>query len=191
LKREVSVRRYRVTASWSGSLSLFVLLTCPDPLPAQAQTGEDLPPGSWVRVTTTAPARRFAGSLVRITRDSLLLSKTSRDTVALPRASVTRLERSAGRRPNYTKGALIGGGAGFALGLGIGAVGNGLAEGGCETASGCGNLGQSLAVGGAVGAGLGAGVGVLLALAFKGEGWQPVAGVGPRPKTTVGLQLRF
>jgi len=86
---------------------------------------------------------------------------------------------------------LIGGGEGLALGLGLGAAVNSLAEGVCETPSGCGNLGQSLAVGGAVGAGLGAGVGALLALAFKGEGWQPVAGVGPRPKATVGLRLRF
>lgn len=172
-------------------LSLLGLVACPGWLLGQGQPlGADLPRGTRVRVTTIAPAPRVVGSLVAVDGDSVRIVKSHRDTVALPLASVTRLESSAGRRPNYGKGAVIGGGVGLAVGLGLGAVGNGLAEGLCETPSGCGNLGQSLAIGGTVGAGVGAGVGVLLAAVFKGERWQPVTrpGIGTR---TIGLRLRF
>jgi hypothetical protein len=157
------------------------------PLASQKLPATSIQPGARVRVTGGMPARRYVGSLVAVDGDSLRLAGKRGEVEALPLRSVIRLEQSAGRRPNYTKGALIGGGVGLALGLGVGAVGNGLAEGGCEGPGDCGNLGQSLAIGGAVGAGLGAGIGVLLATVFKGERWQPVAGLAPGQK--IGLRL--
>lgn len=109
----------------------------------------------------------------------------------MPLSSVTRLEESQGRRANYTKGALIGGGVGLALGLGVGLLVDFGRSLGCESTS-CSqasNLGEALALGGLAGAGVGAGVGALLPGAFPKERWQPVA--RPGRSVGIGLRLRF
>lgn len=150
----------------------------------------DLVPGSRIRVTTRAPSR-MTGTLIDIGGDSLRLVVGKRDTVGVPLSAVTRLEESRGRRANYTKGALIGGGMGLALGLGVGALADGLRNLGCESAT-CDNpshLGGALAIGGLAGAGVGAGVGALLAGVFQKERWQPV--VRPGGALGVGVRLRF
>lgn len=153
---------------------------------AQSST-PDVLPGSRIRITTSQPSRRMTGTLVGIDGDSLRLAVGKRDTVGVPVAAVTRLEESRGRRANYAKGALIGGGAGLALGLGVGLLVDFGRSLGCESPSCTSNLGEALAIGGLAGAGVGAGVGALLAGAFPKDRWQPVA----RPGRSVGLGVRL
>ncbi len=153
-----------------------------------AATRADLLPGSRIRVTTGAPARRVTGTLVGLDSDSLWVAVGKRDTVALPLSGVTRLEESRGRRANRRKGALIGGGVGLALGLGVGLLVDYGRSLGCESAS-CGNLGEALAIGGGAGAAVGAGVGALVAGAAAKERWQPV--LPPGRALGFGLRLRF
>jgi hypothetical protein len=174
---------------------LSVLLFLPAPrshVHAQVTSSPpDLSAGSRIRVTTSPPSRRLTGTLVTIGNDSLTLAVGKRDTVRVPLAAVTRLEESRGRRANHAKGALIGGGVGLVLGLGLGAVADGLRNIGCESPS-CdnpSNLGGALAVGGLAGAAVGAGTGALLAGAFKGERWQPLA--RPGGSLRFGVRLGF
>ncbi|HSB54604.1 MAG TPA: hypothetical protein VLD58_09620 [Gemmatimonadales bacterium] len=173
-----------------GMLAVLSLLPA---LPGHAQatpSSSDLVPGSRIRVSTGVPSR-MTGTLVDIGGDSLRLVVGKRDTLGVPLSAVTRLEESRGRRANYTKGALIGGGIGLALGLGVGALADGLRNIGCESPS-CDNpsqLGGALAIGGLAGAGVGAGVGALLAGVFQRERWQPV--VRPSGALQVGVRLRF
>ncbi len=174
---------------FAGTLTLLLVLPGPRGHAQGTSSRPDLLPGARIRVTTSAPARRVTGTLIDVGGDSLRLAVGKRDTVGVPLSAVTRLEESRGRRANYTKGALIGGGVGLALGLGLGALVDAARNLGCESPS-CdqpGNLGGSLAIGGLAGAGVGAGVGALMAGAFRKERWQPVA----RPGRSVGLGLRL
>jgi hypothetical protein len=177
------------TALSSGAFTILWLLLAA-PVEAQALPAEpDLTPGSRIRVTTVAPKRRLTGTLVGVAGDSLRLAVGSRDTVGVSLPLVTRLEQSGGSRANYAKGALIGGGVGLALGLGLGALADAARNLGCEspTCDRPGNLGGSLAIGGLAGAGVGAGLGALLASAFRKERWQPVV----RPGRSVGVGVRL
>ncbi len=144
---------------------ITLLLALPIPRGhAQAAARADLLPGSRVRITTSGPSRRLAGTLIGLDRDSLWMAVGKRDTVALPLSLVTRLEESRGRRANYRKGAIIGGGVGLVVGLGVGLLADYGRSLGCESVS-CSqsNLGEALAIGGLAGAAVGAGVGALVA----------------------------
>jgi hypothetical protein len=149
--------------------------------------------GSRVRVTTmpAKPGRRI-GSLVSLDGDSLRYSRwDTTSVIALPLASVARLERSTGRRSNTGRGAMIGGliGAGFGLFLGIAAS---------TDDSGWWEVGvDDVAVVTAIlGAG-GAGAGALIGSLSKRDRWEPVpltprvAGKLPARRNITGLTLRF
>ena len=174
---------------FAGPLTLLLLLPGPRGHAQGASSRPDLLPGARIRVTTSAPSRRVTGTLIDVGGDSLRLAVGKRDTVGVPHSAVTRLEESRGRRANYTKGALIGGGVGLALGLGGGLLADFGQSLGCESTSCTSNLGEALAIGGLAGAGVGAGVGALLAGAFPKERWQPV--VRPGGSVGLGLRLRF
>jgi hypothetical protein len=79
--------------------------------------------GSRVRVTTNVRSQRpLVGTLISVDTDSFrLMASTSRKLVAIPTASIVRLERSRNRRTNAGGGAVlgaaIGGGTGLLLGL--------------------------------------------------------------------------
>jgi hypothetical protein len=93
------VHRWLLLAS---SLTLRTGLTAP----AEAQA---VP---WdTRVRVTASDARTIGRVERTTADSLHLSLSSGGRLALSWADVARVERSAGRRSNPGRGALIGTGA--------------------------------------------------------------------------------
>lgn len=173
--------------TFAGTLALLLLLPGPRGHAQEMSSRPDLLPGARIRVTTSAPSRRLTGTLLGVEGDSLRLAVGKRDTVGVPLSAVTRLEESRGRRANYTKGALIGGGIGLALGLGVGLLADFGRTLGCESSSCTSNLGEALAIGGLAGAGVGAGVGALLAGAFPKDRWQPVA----RPGRSVGLGVRF
>lgn len=174
---------------FAGTLTLLLLLPGPRGHAQGTSSRPDLPPGARIRVTTSAPSRRVTGTLIDVGGDSLRLAVGKQDTVGVPLPAVTRLEESRGRSANYTKGALIGGGAGLALGLGVGLLADFGRSLGCESTSCTSNLGGALAIGGLAGAGVGAGVGALLAGAFPTERWQPV--VRPGASVGLGLRLRF
>jgi hypothetical protein len=148
--------------------------------------------GSRVRVTTmpASPGRRI-GTLVSLDQDTLRWSRwDTTSVIRVPIASVTRLERSTGRRSNTGRGAMIGGliGAGFGLFLGIAASTDN--SGWWEVGAG-----EVAAVTAIVGAG-GAGVGALVGSLSKRDRWEPVPltpGVAGklRPRNITGLTLRF
>jgi hypothetical protein len=79
--------------------------------------------GSRVRVTTNVRSQRpLVGTLISVDTDSFRLrASTTRKLVALPTASIVRVERSRNRRTNpgggAVLGAAIGGGTGLLLGL--------------------------------------------------------------------------
>jgi hypothetical protein len=127
--------------------------------------------GSRVRITVDKPSKRsHVGTLVSADADSLRFTTDISGVVAIPTASVTRFERSRGRRSNAGRGAVIlgaiGGAAGLILGIGAAADNS---SWGIEI----GPEGVALAtlLMGATGAGLGA----LIGAASKGERWEPLA----------------
>jgi hypothetical protein len=174
------------------SLGVLVPLQLVILVEAQSLTAQ-VEAGSRVRVTTVpaSPGRRI-GILVSLDRDTLRWSRwDTTSVIAVPVASVARLERSTGRRSNTGRGAMIGGliGAGFGLFLGIAAStdNSGWWEVGADDIA---------AVTAIVGAG-GAGVGALIGSLSKRDRWEPVpltprvAGK-PRPTGNItGLTLRF
>jgi len=176
---------------FAGTLTLLLLLPGPRGHAQGTSSQPNLLPGARIRVTASAPSRRVTGTLISVEGDSLRLAVGTRDTVGVPVSAVTRLEESRGRRANYTKGALIGGGVGLAVGIGVGLLVDYGRSLGCESIS-CNqasSLGGAMAIGGLAGAGVGAGVGALLAGAFPKERWQPV--VRPGGSVGLGLRLRF
>jgi hypothetical protein len=137
--------------------------------------------GSRVRVTTVpaSPGRRI-GTLVSLDRDTLRWSRwDTTSVIAVPVASVARLERSTGRRSNTGRGAMIGGliGAGFGLFVGIAAAtdNSGFLQVGVD------DIAAVTGIGGAAGAGVGAIIGSL----SRRDRWEPVS-LTPR----VGANLR-
>ena len=174
------------------AIGVFVLLQVAFLLEAETLPGQ-VEAGSRVRVTTApaSPGRRI-GSLVSLDTDSLRYRRwDTTSVIALPLASVARLERSTGRRSNTGRGAMIGGliGAGFGLFLGIAAStdNSGWWEVGVEDVAAATAL---------VGAG-GAGVGALVGSLSRRDRWEPVP-LAPRvagklrpSRNITGLTLRF
>jgi hypothetical protein len=105
------------TASGHIPMVLVLLLTIAPPVHSQADSGLR------VRITTSASRQpRWVGTLISVDNDSVrLMSAGGRQRVALPITRIVRAERSRGRRSNAGRGAmigaLVGGGAGFILGL--------------------------------------------------------------------------
>jgi hypothetical protein len=76
--------------------------------------------GDQVRVTTTAPAARFAGRLVALGDSDLAVSLDPRRTARIPRRAVQRLEIDMGMERNAYLGSRVGALFGFVAGLGWG-----------------------------------------------------------------------
>ncbi len=139
----------------------------PQPIP-QADSG------SRVRITVHKPEKHsLVGTLVSADADSLRFTTDTGGVVAVPVASVSRLERSRGRRSNAGRGALtfglIGGAAGLVLGIAAAADNTGWGI----------DFGPEAVVGATVLMGAtGAGLGALIGAASKGERWEPVTAPG-------------
>jgi hypothetical protein len=174
------------------ALGMLVLLLVAFLLETQALLAQ-VATGARVRVTTMPATRgRRIGSLVSLDRDTLRWSRWDTSSViAVPIASVARLERSTGRRSNAGRGAMIGGLIGAGLGLFVGVAAStddtGFFEVGAEDVA---------AVTAILGAG-GAGVGALVGSLSSRDRWEPV-GLAPgvagklRPRRNItGLTLRF
>lgn len=139
------------------------------PVVLRGQAAMQADSGSRVRVTVDRPSKHSrVGSLISMDADSLRFTSTDGNgIVATPIASVTRLERSRGRRSNAGRGALIGGIVGGAAGLilGIAAADEGgwFPVGPKEIALVTGFMGATFA-----------GLGALVGAASKSERWEPV-----------------
>jgi hypothetical protein len=141
-----------------------------------------------IRARVTVPhisPKPLVGTVKKLTDDAIELTAEGReDTLALPRASVLRLEVSQGR--NRGKGALIGGAALAAVGAVVGAVG-------CRGSS---DVDPSLcaAILGGGGLVVGAGVGAMVG---AGDRWRELpsdrfrATVTPVSGRGVRLSMRF
>ena len=94
---------------------LLVAIALVAPAPLLAQQATPLPPGAKIRVTATQTLpRREVGSFTAARNDTLWMQAGSSNQVAVPLATVERLEVSAGRA--RLKWALIGGAVGLLAG---------------------------------------------------------------------------
>jgi hypothetical protein len=149
---------------------LLAMLQGPAPVPAAQPPLAQADSGSRIRITVSEPSKfRRVGRLVSWDADSLRF--TSADTSgqeAVAIESLSRLERSLGRRSNAGRGAmigaLVGSGAGLILGIAASADEGSWFEVGPE------EIALVTAFMGATGAGLGA----LAGAATKRERWEPV-----------------
>ena len=106
-------------------------LACP---PIRAQDTGPLRPGDRLRVYSGANYERTTGDLLSVDGSALLVLSRG-TTLEFDVRDVRRLERRTGRVNHMGRGALIGGGVGFALGGAFGVIPvNGL----CDKANGCG-----------------------------------------------------
>lgn len=89
-------------------------------LAAEAPRGAPLEVGDRVRVLTSVSANAITGEVIGIGAEGLRLRSSDRSLpFEVPLASVTRLERSLGKRSNAGKGALLGTVAGVGIGAAI------------------------------------------------------------------------
>ena len=126
--------------------------------------------GSRVRITVNKPSKHsYVGTLVSADADSLRFTTDTSGIVAIPIGSVTRFERSRGRRSNAGRGAVIGG-------LSVGAAVLILGIGASAESSGWGpDIGaEDVALGTLIMGAAGAGLGALIGAASKGERWEPL-----------------
>lgn len=179
--------------SRSHILVLTLLLCTAVDLAAQAQP-VDLVPGRRIRVHRRAETT-LVGDLVSLGPDTLTMTTSAADTVAVQRAAISRLDLSTGTKSKAGKGAVNGllfGGLGGAL---IGVLASGSDDGefldygpGAWAASGALMFGA-----------LGAGVGALIGSGQRTDQWEgvvlptvaivPVAGTGSR--VAIGVRFRF
>jgi hypothetical protein len=125
--------------------------------------------GSRIRITVDKPSKHFLlGTLVSADSDSLRFTSSDTSITAISIASVSRLERSRGRRSNVGPGALIGGVIAGAAGLILG-----IASWGDEDSYLKVGPEEVVAVTAVLGAG-GAGLGALIGATSKSERWEPV-----------------
>lgn len=152
-----------ITAHWVILATLLQAPVTPAPV-AQADSG------SRVRITVDRPSKHsHFGTLVSADADSLRFTTDSTGVVAIPTASVTRLERSRGRHSNAGRGAVIGGVIGGAAGIILGIAAS--ADESSYVDTGPEGVLFATAILGATGAGLGA----LIGAASKRDRWEPVA----------------
>ena len=135
--------------------------------PSSRQPTVEADSGSRVRITVGKT--KHVGTLVSADPDSLRFTTDTSGLVAIPTVSVTRLERSRGRRSNAGQGALIGGVIGGAMGL-IGGIGAEADNSDWGIEIGAKGIALATLFFGATGAGLGA----LIGAASKGEKWEPL-----------------
>lgn len=152
---------------------LFSLLTAllqvsAAPAPSSRQPTVEADSGSRVRITVGKT--KHVGTLVSADADSLRFITDTSGLVAIPTVSVTRFERSRGRRSNAGQGALIGGVTGGAMGLIGGIAAEAESSGSWGIDVGPEGIALATLFFGATGAGLGA----LIGAASKGEKWQPL-----------------
>lgn len=153
------------------SLLPVVLQVSATQAPLNQQPAVEADSGSRVRITVDKPSKHsHVGRLVSADADSLRFTTDTSGVVAIPTGSVTRFERSRGRRSNAGPGALIGGLTLGAAGLiiGIGAAADNSSWG---LDVGVEDVALVTLITGATGAGLGA----LIGAASKGEKWEPLA----------------
>jgi len=174
-------------------LVLALLLCTAVDLAAQAQP-VDLVPGRRIRVHRRAEST-LIGELVSLHSDTLTMTTTAADTVAVPRAAITRLDLSMGTKSRAGKGAvkgLIFGGLGGAL---IGVLASGSDDDWwIEFGPGAWAAGGALMFGA-----LGAGIGALIGSGQRTDRWEGVAlptvaivpGSGKGNRVAIGVRLRF
>jgi hypothetical protein len=101
-----------------GSMSLAWTLPCLMVAAAASAAQDDVVPvpGTRLRVTAAAVSPKpLVGTLVGITEREVVLALSASDRKTVPRADLTRLEWSQGRRGNAVKGLIVG----AVLGAGI------------------------------------------------------------------------
>ena len=153
---------------------------------AAAQDAVSPLPGALLRVTApTLSTKPMVGTLVQTTQDELLLDLAGAQRRSIPRAAVTRLEWSRGRRGNVAKGVLWGA---LISGTVLAVVGG---KEGCEGGKMSECLASSFVVGAGLGALGGAGVGALI----RTEDWgdvpiAPIANVRVRMAPNGGVAIR-
>jgi len=150
-------------------MHLFTLFVAMLPAATRLAPQDSTPLAAGERVRVTAPAMSptpIVGAFARLGADTLVI-ETPVSTRRFPRASVTRLEVSTGRRSHVGQGALYGG----IVGAGVAALALG-------SSSLCADLeaGGTCALVGAAGGGV-AGVllGALIGSATKSDRWEEVA----------------
>jgi hypothetical protein len=164
------------------------------PLPLRAEEpprGAPLQVGDRVRVETSTSAKGTTGEVIGIGPDGLRLRASDRPLpVDVPLSSVTRLERSLGKRSNAGKGALLGGLVGAAAGVALVLVARGEdCDGPCTPYA---------AIVGAGFVGAGTVLGAITGAAIKTERWEAASlgrigvSAAPRPRGgAVALSVRF
>jgi hypothetical protein len=116
---------------------------------------------------------RRVGTATNLDSDTLVfLPEDAETAVGIPSSKIEQIEVSQGRKSNWLKSGLIGGGIGLALGAGFGALIQSTCDGGCSGAiAGFGGIGA------AFGFGVGAGVGA----ASKSDRWVEAELPAPSP----------
>jgi hypothetical protein len=179
--------------SRSALLILALLLCTALDLAAQAPP-IDLVPGRRIRVHRRAETT-LVGDLVSMGSDSLTMTTAAADTLAVARASITRLDLSTGTKSKAGKGAVNGllfGALGGAL---IGVLASGSDDGDFIDFG----PGEWAASGALMFGAIGAGVGALIGSGQRADRWEsvalptvaivPVPGTGSR--VAVGVRFRF
>jgi hypothetical protein len=153
------------------SLLTTLLQVSATQVPASRQPAVHADSGSRVRITVDKSSKHAqVGTLVSVDADSLRFTTDTAGLVAIPTASVTRFERSRGRRSNTGRGALIGGLSFGAAGLILGVAASGESSGwGPDIGT------EAVALGTLIMGAAGAGLGALIGAASKGERWEPLA----------------
>ena len=149
---------------------LFSLLTALLQVSAAPAPSPTVEADAGSRVRITVGKTKQVGALVSADADSLRFITDTSGLVAIPTVSVTRFERSRGRRSNAGQGALIGGVTGGAMGLLGGIAAEAESSGSWGIDIGPEGIALATLFFGATGAGLGA----LIGAASKGEKWEPL-----------------
>ena len=171
-----------MTSTRLPSVVIVLLATVSAGAPGTAQDSVLLLPGSRLRVTAPAVAPKpIVGTLLEAGEREIVLAASASDRTRIPRASITRLERSV-RPSRKARGALIGFGVGLAVMVGKAAV-----NGGCN--DGC-NM-ENVAAAGLVALSTAA----MGAIISPGERWADVAVGGAQGRPTMssqaGLRIRL
>ena len=176
------------------------------PTPRRASAprhGLVLPAGRRVRITSKSEKKQWftrkklkgsvligqiVGTVVRLDSDSLVVSEGEAESLAIPLASVARIEVSMGQKRNAGTGALIG----LLVGVGSGALA-GYSAGDDEPGIISFTAGEKAALGGVLLGAVGLVIGTVYGPAEKTEKWKPVSldrmAIGITPQRHGGLAL--